>query len=97
MPKKASPKKVVKKTTPVKSPPKKLPVKKKAVKPKRKYAVFVLETDESVSDETAFKCRDKVIHQGNNVVIKGIYTDGYTVKYHLNNCLYVTEKELKYQ
>lgn len=96
MPKKASPKKVVKKTTPVKSPPKKLPVK-KIVKPKRKYAVFVLETDESVSDETAFKCGDKVIHQGNNVVIKGIYTDGYIVKYHLNTSLYVTGLELKYQ
>lgn len=97
MPKKASPKKVVKKTTPVKSPPKKLPVKKKIVKPKRKYAVFVLKTDESVNYETAFKCGDKVIHQGNSVVIKGIYTDGYIVKYHLNTCLYVTGLELIYQ
>jgi len=88
-----------------KAPVKKAATKKKAVvkkvvkKPIKTYEVWAVEDGINLIDKTTYNVGDTVNYKllnGNEcyVTIKGIYTDGKSIKYHLNNSLYVTEDKL---
>lgn len=85
--------------------PKKAAVKKAAVKkaiPKKKAPIIAYEVvrtvDDAIDARSTFSIGDKVscFDHDSVTTIRGIYTNGKMVKYHLNTGIYVTEGQIEF-